>query len=154
MKILQFKLGGEYEYNVVFETITDKRKLQTNDQPTGSLNAAITAAADSAVSFYKISGITHLFNKITFSYPINDRECFVFELAIKSKENPYITHSLKTEKIYLNEDEVLAGKNDLIEKVIKCREEIESYVSGARNQQELSFEEKVKNEDEGDLFND
>jgi hypothetical protein len=35
MKILQFKLGGEYDYNVTFETGFEKRKIQTNEAPKG-----------------------------------------------------------------------------------------------------------------------
>jgi hypothetical protein len=30
MQILQFKIGGEYEYNVAWDTGSEKQKIQTN----------------------------------------------------------------------------------------------------------------------------
>jgi hypothetical protein len=42
LKILQFKVGGKYDYNVVFETTFEKRKNETNDEPTNDLLLAVS----------------------------------------------------------------------------------------------------------------
>jgi hypothetical protein len=153
MKILQFKYGGEYHFNVTYETITDKHKLQTNDEPTGGLFSAIADATTAAVQFYRLFHVISSFKQITFSYPGDGIDYFVFELEIKTKDNYSVAHSLKTEKLPLITDDdikndLIEQKNNLTEKIIKLREEIEAYVSGARAQQEFDFDEQEKNGDE------
>jgi len=158
MTILQFKLGGEFEYNVSFETTIDKQKLQTNDKPTESLGLAVTNVVSAATKFYRIDGISAAFKQITYSYPLNDCEHFVLELIIKSKENIDVEHILKTLKLPLVSVEGYEGdspllieeRNNLVEKIITLRGQIESYALGDRAQQTLSFDDSEEVEE--DLF--
>ena len=154
MKILQFKLGGEYEYNILYETPDEKNKLQTNDKPLRMLNDSINDVTSSALIFFRLTGVSAVFKQITFSSAENGIHYFVLELIIKTKENVFVTHSIKSEKLSLDSAEsenlslkpLIDQKNILIEKIIKLREEVEEYVSGARSQQELPLDGKEKNE--------
>jgi uncharacterized protein YsxB (DUF464 family) len=168
MNILQFRLGGEYRYNVTFETAFEKRKIQTNDEPTGSLPQAVSDAVIAAVSYFGFENINAVFRQISFSYPENDSEGFVLELDIKSKENPHVAHILKTEKMKLRLLEEKASRatvfdnhlrieqhNSLVEKIEELRDEIAKYAQGKRNQKELPFEDSAEEENGGAaLFDD
>ena len=161
MKILQFKLGGEYSYNVTFETVTEKRKISTNEAPKNNLLEVVSSVVVAAVKFFRFDNISSAFRQITFSYPDNGPEGFVIELTIKTKENIYVTHTLKCERLSLHVDQTetdnidnqtrIDQKNDLVEKIKKLREEIEAYVLGARMQQDLPFADDDDGE-EGGLF--
>jgi hypothetical protein len=164
MKILQFKLGGEYDYNVSFETGFEKRKIQTNDQSTGDLLAAVSNVVIAAVTYFKFENIFAVFRQITFNYLDKGNEGFVIELTVKAKEVLDIKHILKSERIELRylEEEVLDVKllarikehNSLIEKISALREEIENYALGARMQQDLPFDAEEDLEEEAALFSD
>jgi hypothetical protein len=167
MNILQFRLGGEYRYNVTFETAFEKRKIQTNDEPTGSLPQAVSDAVIAAVSYFGFENITAAFRQISFSYPENDSEGFVLELDVKSKENPHVAHILKTERMKLEPLEEnhnaapdtalrIERKNYLSEKIVELHEEIAKYTQGKRNQKELPFEDGGEQDDNGAaaLFDD
>jgi len=151
MIILQFKVGGEYTYNVTFETNTEKQRIQTNDRPTGNLLNAVSGVVVSALKFFRFEGITAQFRQITFSYPENGPDGFVLELTIRTKENVYVKHILKTDRLPLRADDAtstdisyqtrIEQQNSLVEKIIHLREEIELYANGAREQGELPFED-------------
>lgn len=163
MKILQFKLGGEYDYNVTFETFDAKRKIQTNELPKGALLAAIANVVTAEVEYFRLEGISASFRQITFSYPENSCTGFVIELKVKTKENIYIEHILKSEKLNLasfgtetdSMDDSLRcmQNNSLVEKIITLREEIEAYALGARVQGDLPFNGDGSDV-EGNLFDD
>lgn len=165
MTILQFKVGGEYEYNVAFETGSEKQKIQTNDSPTGDLLSAISSVVNSSLKYFRFENISAQFRSVTFSYPENSPDNFTLEFYIKTKENIYVKHLLKTDKILLSSDEATSSdenyqlridqNNTLIEKILKLREEIVLYAQGARAQSELPFEDVEESTDtEGDLFDD
>jgi hypothetical protein len=44
LKIFQFKFSGKYDYNVVFEITSEKRKrkIKTNNEPTNDLLSAVS----------------------------------------------------------------------------------------------------------------
>jgi hypothetical protein len=165
MNILQFKVGGKYDYNVSFETNTDTQKLQTNDQPTGNLLSAISQTVVAAIKFFRFENITAQFRQILFSYPETGPNTFSLEFAIKTKENVYVKHVLKTDKIPLASDDTSSTDinyqlrveqgNSLIEKVQKLHQEIVNYVQGERAQSDLPFEDgNERKTDEDDLFGD
>lgn len=165
MTILQFKVGGEYDYNVTFETGSEKQKIQTNDSPTGNLLTSISNVVIAAIKFFRFENITAQFRQITFSYPENGPNSFVLEFTIKTKENVYVKHVLKTDKLLLLAEDAtstdinyqfrIEQNNTLIEKILKLREEIELYAQGARAQSDLPFEDgSERMADEGDLFDD
>jgi hypothetical protein len=164
MKILQFKLGGEYDYNVTFETGFEKRKIQTNDQPKGDLLTAASNVVITSVRFFKFENISAVFRQITFNYPDNGPQGFVIELTVKTKDVLDIKHTLKSERIELvpieeaaPDSKILARikeRNDLIQKIITLREEIESYALGARMQEDLPFDAEESSEGEASLFDD
>jgi hypothetical protein len=164
MKILQFKLGGEYDYNVTFETDSEKRKIQTNEAPKGDLNSAVSNVVIAAVNFFRFENISASFRQITFSYPDNGPEGFVIELGVKTQENIYVKHILKSERLDIRADEIettnrelsirIGQQNTLVEKIITLREEIESYALGARMQQDLPFSGEEGSEEEASLFDD
>jgi len=165
MTILQFKVGGEYDYNVTFETAEEKQKIQTNDRPTGNLLSAVSGVVVSAIKFFRFEGITAQFRQITFSYPENGPDGFVLELTIKTKENVYVKHTLKTERLILGMDDGSSSdtgtqmrieqNNTLIEKIIALREEVIKYVQGERMQSELPFEDSESGESSASsLFDD
>jgi hypothetical protein len=81
MKILQFKLGGEYDYNVTFETGFEKQRIQTNENPKGELLSAVSNVVAAAVKYFCFEEITAAFRQITFSYPDNGPQTFVLELT-------------------------------------------------------------------------
>lgn len=164
MKILQFKLGGEYDYNVSFETGMEKRKIQTNEEPKGDLSGAVSGVVTAAVNFFRFENIFAIFRQITFSYPENGPECFVIELSIKTKENINVNHILKSERLNLAEDETVSDnrdfsfriqqKNTLVQNIITLREEIKNYALGARMQQDLPFVGEEDSETEAELFDE
>lgn len=164
MKILQFKLGGEYDYNVTFETDFEKRKIQTNEMPKGDLNNAVSNVVVSAVNYFRFENISASFRQITFNYPDNGPEGFVLELSVKTRENIYVKHILKSERIDLRADDTettnrdlsirINQKNTLVEKILILRGEIESYAMGARMQQDLPFEGEESSAEESSLFED
>jgi len=165
MQILQFKVGGEYEYNVAFETGSDKQKIQTNDSPTGDLLSAISGVVNASLKYFRFENISAQFRSVTFSYPENSPNNFSLEFYIKTKENIYVKHLLKTDKIILSADDATSTdesyqlridqNNALIEKILKLREEIVLYAQGARAQSELPFEDgSEKTGDENNLFDD
>ena len=157
MKILQFKIGGDYDYNVVFETLTEKRKIQTNEVPRDELTKAVVNVVAAAETFFRFTDITMAFRQISFSYPQNAPQGFVLEMVVRSKENIYVTHTLKTEKLFLRSEDTastnlefetrMMQQNDLIEKIRALRDEIEVYAAGSKMQQEL-FEEDDTEEDD------
>jgi hypothetical protein len=162
MNILQFRVGGEYDYNVTFETGLEKQKIQTNDRPTGNLMSAISNVVVTALRFFRFENITAQFRQITFGYPEKGPETFVLEFAVKTKENVNIKHILKTEKLLLSIEDTastnadyqtrIEQNNSLVEKVMILREEIVAYSQGAREQKEIPFEEDI--DDEQSLFDD
>ena len=164
MTILQFKVGGEYEYNVVFETGSEKQKIQTNDSPTGDLLSAISSAVNTSLKYFRFENISAQFRSVTFSYPENGPTNFSLEFYIKTKENIFIKHLLKTEKINLTTDDATSTdenyqlrveqNNTLVEKIIKLREEIVLYAQGARAQSELPFEDGEETDGDNNLFDD
>jgi hypothetical protein len=164
MKILQFKLGGEYDYNVTFETGFEKRKIQTSEEPKGDLLSAVSDVVIASVNFFRFENISASFRQITFSYPDGSPESFVIELSVKTRENIYIKHILKSEKLNLIPEETASDNreiqlrinqnNDLVEKIIALREEIESYALGARMQQDLPFDGEEGSEEGASLFDD
>ncbi|MDR1901174.1 MAG: hypothetical protein LBQ88_02675 [Treponema sp.] len=167
MTILQFKVGGEYDYNVTFETGLEKQRIQTNDRPTGNLLSAISSVVVAAIKFFRFESITAQFRQITFSYPENGPDSFVLEFTIKTKDNIYVKHILKTDKLPLTVEDVVSSdtnfqmrvdqNNSLVEKIITLRDEITAYVSGSRAQAELPFEgaeEDGNTEDDASLFDD
>jgi hypothetical protein len=165
MQILQFKVGGEYEYNVAFDTGSEKQKIQTNDNPTGDLLFAISSVVNAAIKYFRFESISAQFRSVTFSYPETSPDCFTLEFYIKTKENIYVKHLLKTDKITLNTDDATSSdtsyqlridqNNALVEKIIKLREEVALYAQGARAQSELPFEDgEEKTDSEDELFDD
>jgi hypothetical protein len=162
MKILQFKLGGEYDYNVTFETGFEKRKIQTNEAPKGDLNTAVSNVVVSAINFFRFENISASFRQITFSYPDNGPEGFVIELFVKTRENVYVKHIMKSERLDLREDETettnrdlsirISQNNTLVERILSLRTEIESYALGARMQQDLPFDAEEDAGEEYSLF--
>ena len=147
MRILQFKLGGEYEYNVTFETLSEKRKIQTNDEPENNLMSAVASTVTAAVKYFRFENIRAIFRQITFNYPDNNPQGFVIEFLARVNGNIEIEHIVKSERLLLLEEELLSlesleQQNRVNEKnalVIKLRGEIEAYALGARTQQELPF---------------
>jgi hypothetical protein len=164
MKILQFKLGGEYDYNVAFETGVVKQKIQTNEVPKGDLNTAVSNVVVTAVNFFRFADISASFRQITFSYPESGSEGFVLELSVKTRENVYVKHIMKSERLALKIDETettnrdlsirIDQQNTLVENILTLREEIESYAAGARMQQDLPFEAEAGSGEESTLFDD
>jgi len=165
MKILQFKVGGEYDYNVAFETGSEKQKIQTNDRPTGELLSAISDVVNSALKYFRFESISAQFRSVTFSYPENSPDNFSLEFYIKTKENIYVKHLLKSDKILLSATDDTSSdenyqlridqNNALIEKILKLREEIVLYAQGARAQSELPFEDgSEKSDSDNNLFDD
>jgi hypothetical protein len=166
MDILQFKVGGKYDFNVTFETGLEKQQIQTNDRPTGNLVNAISGVVIAALKFFRFENITAQFRSVTFSYPESGPAGFVLELTIKAKENIYVKHILKTDRLLLVEEDTSstdAGfqirteqNNSLIDKVLTLRDEIVAYAQGARAQAELPFEdgENADTDAEASLFDD
>jgi hypothetical protein len=165
MQILQFKIGGEYEYNVTWDTGSEKQKIQTNDSPTGDLLSAVSAVVNASIKYFRFESISAQFRSVTFSYPENSPNCFTLEFYIKTKENIYVKHLLKTDKINLTTDDGNSSdisyqlridqNNALVEKIIKLRKEIVLYAQGARAQSELPFESgDEKSDSEDNLFDD
>jgi hypothetical protein len=167
MSILQFRVGCEYDYNVTFETGLEKQRIQTNDRPTGDLLSAVSSVVVAAIKFFRFENITAQFRQITFGYPEKGPESFVLEFTIKTKENVYIKHILKTKKLSLSIEDAtstdvayqtrIEQNNSLVEKVINLREEIVAYIQGARAQNDLLFEDGNDDENsdsEGSLFDD
>jgi hypothetical protein len=164
MKILQFKLGGEYDYNVTFETGSEKQKIQTNENPKNDLLSAVSNVVVAAVAFFRFEDISAIFRQIAFGYPENGPLTFVLELKVKTKENIYVEHILKSQKMMLLNENTESDNwefqlrvnqnNDLVEKIFTLREQIESYALGARMQQELPFDGKEDSEEESSLFDD
>jgi hypothetical protein len=166
MDILQFKVGGKYDYNVTFETGLEKQQIQTNDRPTGNLVKAISDVVIVAIKFFRFENITAQFRSVTFSYPENGPDGFVLEFIIKTKENIYVKHILKTERLSLVEEDTSSTdasfqiraeqNNSLIGKVLTLRDEISAYAQGARAQVELPFEDgdSVGTDAEASLFDD
>jgi len=163
--ILQFKVGGEYDYNVTFETGQEKQKIQTNDRPTGNLLSAVSGVVVAAIKYFRFENITAQFRQVTFSYPENGPVGFVLELTVKTKENIYVQHIIKTMRLSLKMDDSSSSdeifqmhikqNNTLIEKIIMLREEVIHYVQGERMQSELPFEDVDSNEGEdSSLFDD
>jgi len=163
MTILQFKVGGEYDYNVTFETGSEKQKIQTNDTPTGDLLSAISNVVNASIKYFRFDNITAQFRSVNFSYPENGPDTFYLEFAIKTKENVHVRHLLKTDKLILasedaassdvNYQERIDQNNVLISKIEKLRDEIVLYAQGARAQTELPFQDGSEdNDDDGDLF--
>jgi len=165
MQIIQFRAGGEYDYNVTYETSVEKQKIQTNDIPTGNLLSAISGVVIAAIRSFKLENVTAQFRQITFSYPDNSPDGFVLEFTIRTKDNPYVKHFLKTERLPLYTDDAsstsstfqerIEQSNALIEKIATLRDEIALYVNGARAQKELPFEDgkEVSDDDaDGGLF--
>jgi hypothetical protein len=163
MTILQFQVGGKYDYSVTYETGTEEQKLQTNDKPTGNLLTAVSNVVNASIKFFRFENIAAKFRKVTFSYPDNSPDHFCLEFIIKTKENVFVEHGLKTAKLPLKTDDITSTdgdyqqrvnqNNSLIEKILKLREEIELYAQGARAQSELPFEDgSDEKELEGDLF--
>jgi hypothetical protein len=163
IRILQFKLDGEYDYNVSFETGFEKQKIQTNEEPKLEMLSAISNVVIAAVKYFKFENISAVFRQITFNYPENGKEGFVIELIVKTNEVYNIKHVLKCERIELDslpEDtpdskllERIMVHNDLIEKVSVLREEIKNYALGARRQRDLPFSGEEASEGEGTLLN-
>jgi hypothetical protein len=164
MNILQFKLGGEYDYNVTFETGFEKRKIQTNEAPKGDLNTAVSHVVIAAVNFFRFENISASFRQITFSYPENGPEGFVIELSVKTRENVYVKHIMKSERLDLITDETKTTNSDLssrinqnnilVERILSLRAEIESYALGARMQQDLPFDAEEGTGEDSSLFDD
>jgi hypothetical protein len=163
MTILQFQIGGEYDYNVTYETNTEKQKLQTNDSPTGTLLTAVSNVVNAAIKFCRFENIAAKFKKVTFGYPDSGPN-FQLEFIIKTKDNPYVSHALKIEKLDLKLDEVKSNDGDyqkrvdqnnyLVEKIETLREDIKKYIQGERAQKDLPFEtgESSSLDDGDDLF--
>lgn len=164
MRVLQFKLGGEYDYNVTFETGFEKRRIQTNEEPKGDLISAVSNVVLASVKFFRFEDISASFRQITFSYPENGPQTFVLELTVKTKENIYVKHILKSEKLNLTNDETVSDSfevqlridqnNALVQKITTLREEIEQYALGARMQQDLPFTGEEATAEEASLFDD
>jgi hypothetical protein len=164
MNILQFKLGGEYDYNVTFETDSEKRKIQTNEAPKGDLNTAVSNVVVSAVNFFRFENISASFRQITFSYPENGPGGFVIELFVKTRENIYVKHIMKSERLDLKADEAettnrdlsirINQQNTLVKNILILRAEIEDYATGARMQQDLPFEAGEGSGEESFLFDE
>ena len=161
MTILQFQIGGKYDYSAAYETGTEEQKLQTNDKPTGNLLNAVSNAVNASIKFFRFENIAAKFRKVTFSYPETGPDNFCLEFIIKTKENVFVEHGLKTAKLALKTDDVASTdetyqkcvdqNNSLIEKILKLREKIEQYANGAREQTELPFEDGGL-DDGGGLF--
>jgi len=164
MNILQFKVGGEYEYNVAFETGSEKQKIQTNDSPKEDLLSAISNVVNASIKYFRFEGISAQFRSVTFSYPETSADNFYLEFFIKTKENIFVKHLLKTDKILLTtEDETssdsdynlrITQNNSLVEKILKLRDEIVLYAQGSREQRELPFEDGSEKSGDNDLFDD
>jgi hypothetical protein len=166
MDILQFKAGGKYDYNVTFETGLEKQQIQTNDRPTGNLVNAISGVVIAAIKFFRFENITAQFRSVTFSYPENGPDGFVLEFAIRTKENVYVKHILKTDRLSLVEEDTASTdasfqiraeqNNSLIDKVLALRDEVAAYAQGARAQSELPFEdgENAGADADASLFDD
>jgi hypothetical protein len=150
IRILQFKydLEGEYTYNIVFETPSEKEKIQTNDIPLDSLLTAKNAVIDSAVDYFRLAGVTAFFKQITFSYPKDSSDSCVLEIDIKPDKNPYERLAVKSGKIILatsDEDgknasdfnQLLYSRNALIIEIETFRNAIANYALGNRAQQKL-----------------
>jgi hypothetical protein len=160
MKILSYKQGGKYDYDVSFETAFEKKKIETNDRPKGELRAAAQSVALAAASYFRFEGMLCMLRQITFSYPEAGNETFTLEL--NARVNPIrIDHVIKSEKIDITEYETkspgliieIEQKNTLVKTVVELREEIEKYVSGEREQQDIDFDGKSAKEDGGaELF--
>ena len=166
MKILQFQVGGKYEFSITYETGKDELKLQTNDRPLGNLLTAVSNVVNASINFFRFENIAAKFRKVSFSYPDNSPQFFQLEFIIKTKENVYVEHGLKTAKLALRTEDTkstddsfnlrINQNNSLIEYIIKLREEIESYLKGDREQTDLPFETggDKKLDDGDDLFED
>jgi hypothetical protein len=164
MKILQFKLGGEYDYNVTFETGFEKRRIQTNEAPKGDLNSAVSNVVVAAVNFFQFENISASFRQITISYPENASEGFVLELSVKTRGNIYVKHIMKSERLRLGEDDTkttnrdlsirINQQNTLVGNILVLRAEIENYATGARMQQDLPFEAEEGSGEESFLFDE
>jgi hypothetical protein len=164
MNILQFKVGGKYDYNVTFETGLEKQQIQTNDRPTGYFVNAISGVVIAAIKIFRFENITAQFRSVTFSYPESGPDGFVLEFAVKTKENIYIKHVLKTDRLLLVGEDTsstdagfqirVEQNNLLVGKVLALRDEIAAYAQGARAQAELPFEdgENARTDDEASLF--
>jgi hypothetical protein len=162
MKILQFKIGGEYDYNVAYETESEKQKIQTNDSPTGDLLAAVSNVVNASIKYFRFESISAKFKSVTFSYPESGPTNFQLEFYIKTKENVFVEHLLKTEKLRLVQEETestdesflirIEEQNDLIKEIFAFREEIELYAQGARAQNELPFENGEETDSDNNLF--
>jgi len=163
MTILGFKVGGKYDYNVTFETGSEEQRIQTNDTPTGELLSAISNVVNASIKYFRFDNITAQFRSITFNYPENGPNTFHLEFVIKTKENVFIKHFLKTDKLLLVAEDATSTddnyqarinqNNILIEKIMKLRDEIVLYAQGARAQSDLPFEDGSEKND-GDLFDD
>jgi hypothetical protein len=166
ISILQFKVGGEYDYNITFDTGTEKRKIQTNDKPTGNLLSAVSSVVVTAIKYFRFESITAQFRQIIFSYPEHGPACFVLELTIKTKDNVFVKHILKTDKLPLAVEDIessdinyqvrIEQNNMLIKNINALVEEIKLYATGAREQGEFPFEDAEKQNagDDSALFED
>jgi hypothetical protein len=115
-----------------------------------------------SVEFFKFESIAARFRQVSFSYPDNSPDGFVLEFSIKTKENIYVEHILKTEKLLLTAKDTdstdrswiiyAEQHNALNEKILKLRDEIALYAQGARAQRELPFQNNSESDTSDDLF--
>jgi hypothetical protein len=168
MKILSFKFGGSYLYNVGFETISEKQKIETDEEPIGSLLTAMGNTVSAALDCFFTEKMTAKFRQITYYYPENGIDEFVLEMGLESSSYGYTVNVLKSDRIKMYQQEtgvntnfdfsknILKG-NKLVDCVENLREEIIKYIQGEREQKELPFDETQDDEageDGASLFGD
>jgi hypothetical protein len=155
INVLQFKYDpdGEYTYNVVFETSSEKKKIQTNDEPLPELTVARKTVTDFALLYFHLHSVKAVFRQITFSYPEKGVPSCVLEFKIRPDGNTNECLTLKSDKLGLYEnghsetvgyprgfDLLMKERDSLVVEILEFQSCIEQYAVGNRAQKTLGFD--------------
>lgn len=154
-KVLVFKLGGDWDYNVTFQQTFQKQKIQTDDRPLDTLTTAIQNVVTRALNYFKLYEVLATFDSITFGDTDDGEGKFSIVLNIKPRENQYIwikssvnniSREIVLDKNNFDDVPAFLERNELNEAVNVLEEEIKKYALGERLQKELPLESDSEND--------
>ena len=154
-KVLVFKLGGDWDYNVTFQQTFQKQKIQTDDRPLDTLTTAIQNVVTRALNYFKLYEVLATFDSITFGDTDDGEGKFSIVLSIKPRENQYIwikssvsniSREIVLDKNNFDDVPAFLERNELNEAVNVLEEEIKKYALGERLQKELPLESESEND--------
>lgn len=154
-KVLVFKLGGDWDYNVTFQQTFQKQKIQTDDRPLDTLTTAIQNVVTRALNYFKLYEVLATFDSISFGDSDDGEGKFSITLSIKPRENQYIwikssvsniSREIVLDKNNFDDAPAFLERNELNEAVNVLEEEIKKYALGERLQKELPLESESEND--------